>query len=196
MAGLDKILDDIRAEGAKAVESVKSAAQAAYDAEMEKARQEADTQAQKILSKAQLQADDLIARADAAAALEEKRMLLSAKQDLISDVIAQAKEAFVNLPTEQYFELILKLIGQHALKREGEICFSRRDFERLPKDFAAKLVAALPEGAALNVSKEDAKIEGGFILKYDGLEQNLSVEEIFEEKRDQMTDAAGKVLFP
>ena len=30
MAGLDKILDDIRAEGAKAVESVKSAAQAAY----------------------------------------------------------------------------------------------------------------------------------------------------------------------
>ena len=50
MAGLDKILDDIRAEGAKAVESVKSAAQAAYDAEMEKARQEADTQAQKILS--------------------------------------------------------------------------------------------------------------------------------------------------
>ena len=132
----------------------------------------------------------------AAAALEEKRMLLSAKQGLISEVIAQAKDAFVNLPTEQYFELILKLIGQNALKREGEICFSRRDFERLPKDFAAKLVAALPEGAALNVSKEDAKIEGGFILKYDGLEQNLSVEEIFEEKRDQMTDAAGKVLFP
>ena len=80
-------------------------------------------------------------------------------------------------------------------RKRGEICFSRQDFERLPKDFAAKLVAALPEGASLNVSKEDAKIEGGFILKYDGLEQNLSVEEIFEEKKDQMTDAAGKVLF-
>ena len=40
MAGLDKILEDIRAEGAKAVESVKSGAQATYDAEMEKARKD------------------------------------------------------------------------------------------------------------------------------------------------------------
>ena len=51
MAGLDKILEDIRAEGAKAVETVKSGAPATYDAEMEKARTEADAQAQKILSK-------------------------------------------------------------------------------------------------------------------------------------------------
>ena len=38
MAGLDKILEDIRSESAKAVESVKNEAQAAYNAEMEKAR--------------------------------------------------------------------------------------------------------------------------------------------------------------
>lgn len=195
MAGLDKILDDIREESARAVDLVKQEAQDTYDAEMAKAREEADAQAQKILSKAREASDELIARADAAAALEEKRMILNAKQELISDVIAQAKDAFVNLPEEEYFDLILKLISQNALKGEGEICFSRKDFERLPKDFAAKLVAALPEGAALNVSKEDAKIGGGFILKYDGLEQNLSVEEIFEEKKDLMTDAAGKVLF-
>lgn len=195
MAGLDKILEDIRAESAKAVDSVKGEAKKAYDAQMEKAREEADSQAQKILARAQAQADDLIARADSAAALEERRMLLKAKQEVISDAIARAKEAFVSLPAETYFDLILKLIGRNALKKDGEICFSRRDFERLPKDFASKLVAALPEGASLNVSREDAKIEGGFILKYDGLEQNLSVEEIFEEKRDQMTDAAGKVLF-
>ena len=122
-------------------------------------------------------------------------MVLVAKQEVIADVITQAKEALLNLPADAYFDLILKLISRNALPKDGEVCFNRKDFERLPKDFAAKLVAALPEGASLNVSKEDAKIEGGFILKYDGLEQNLSVEEIFEEKKDQMTDAAGKVLF-
>lgn len=195
MAGLDKILEDIRSESAKAIDAVKNEAQAAYDAEMEKARKEADEQTQKILSRAKSQADDLIARADSAAALDERRMLLGAKQELIADVIDQAKKALVNLPAEEYFDLILKLVGKNALARKGEICFSRQDFERLPKDFAAKLVAALPKGASLDVSKEDAKIEGGFILKYDGLEQNLSLEEIFEEKKDQMTDAAGKVLF-
>ena len=195
MAGLDKILEDIRSESARAVESVKQEAQAAYDAEMEKARKEADAQAKQILAHARAQADDLIARADSAAALEERRMLLNAKQELITDVLAKAKEAFVSLPDDQYFALILRLIRKNALRRDGEVCFCRRDFERLPKDFAAKLVAALPDGAGLNVSKEDAKIEGGFILKYDGLEQNRSVEEIFEERKDQMTDAAGKVLF-
>jgi V/A-type H+-transporting ATPase subunit E len=196
MAGLDKILEDIRSESAKEVESVMREAKAEYDAKMEEARKEADTQAARILARAKSQADDLIARADSAAALEEKRMILLAKQEMISDVMEQAKKAFLSLPADQYFDLILKLVSRHALPKEGEICFSRHDFERLPKNFAAKLVAALPEGAALNVSKEDAKIEGGFILKYDGLEQNLSVEEIFEENRDQMTDAAGKVLFP
>ncbi len=195
MAGLDKILEDIRSESAKSVDAVMKEAQAGYDAEMEAARKEAEEQSKKILARAQLQADDLIARADSAAALEERRMLLRAKQELISDVIAKAKAAFVNLPAEEYFNLLLKLIGKNALLREGEICFSKNDFQRLPKDFAAKLVAALPEGASLNVSKEDAKIDGGFILKYDGLEQNLSVEEIFEEMKDQMTDTAGKVLF-
>ena len=195
MAGLDKILEDIRSESAQAIDSVMNEAKARYDAEMENARKEADEQTGRILSKAKLTADDLIARADSAAALAERRMTLVAKQELIADVIAQAKKAFVSLPAEQYFEVLLKLISRHALPREGEICFSKQDFERLPKDFAAKLVAALPKGASLNVSKEDAKIEGGFILKYDGLEQNLSVEEIFEEHKDQMTDAAGKVLF-
>ncbi len=195
MAGIDKILEDIRSESAKAVDAVMKEAQAGYDAEMQAARKEADAQSQKILARAKLQADDLIARADSAAALEERRMLLNAKQEMISDVIAKAKEAFVNLPAEEYFNLLLKLIGKNALIREGEICFSKKDFQRLPQDFAAKLVAALPEGASLNVSKEDAPIAGGFILKYGGLEQNLSVEEIFEEMKDQMTDAAGKVLF-
>ncbi len=195
MAGLDKILEDIRSESATQVAAVMKEAQAGYDAEMEKARKEAEDQSKKILARAQAQANDLIARADSAAALEERRMILGAKQEMITDVISKAKEALLSLPAEEYFNLLLKLIRKNALLREGEVCFSKKDFERLPKDFASKLVAALPEGASLNVSKEDAQIEGGFILKYGGLEQNLSVEEIFEEMKDQMTDAAGKVLF-
>ena len=107
----------------------------------------------------------------------------------------QAKQAILELPDSDYFDLILKLIGGNALPREGEICFNRKDFARLPKDFASKLVASLPAGAKLNVSKDEADIDGGFILKYDGIEQNLSLDEIFEENRDRMTDAAGKLLF-
>ena len=195
MAGLDKILEDIRSESAAAIASVTGEAQAERDKALQEAQKEADAQVQKILSRAKSQADDLIDRADSAAQLQRRRMILETKQDLITSVIGKAKQAILDLPDNDYFDLILKLIGSNALPKEGEICFNRKDFTRLPKDFASKLVAALPEGARLNVSKNEADIDGGFVLKYDGIEQNLSLDEIFEENRDRMTDAAGKLLF-
>ncbi len=195
MAGLDKILEDIRSESAQAVASVMDAAQAERDRALAEALREADARTGKILARAKDQADDLIARADSAAQLQRRRMILETKQDLIASVIGQAKQAILDLPDSDYFELILKLISSNALPRDGEVCFSRKDFSRLPKDFAAKLVAALPEGAKLDVSRDEAQIDGGFILKYGGVEQNLSIGEIFEEKKDRMTDIAGKILF-
>lgn len=195
MAGLDKILEDIRSESAAAIASVAGEAQAERDKALSAAKKEADAQVQKILSHAKSQADDLIARADSAAQLQRRRLLLETKQELITSVIKQAKQFILDLPDSEYFDLILKLISSNALMKEGEICFNRKDFARLPKDFAAKLVAALPDGAKLNVSKSEADIDGGFVLKYDGIEQNLSLDEIFEENRDRMTDAAGKILF-
>ena len=195
MAGLDKILEDIRSESTEAVAAVTSAAQAERDKALAEAQREADARTEKILSHAKSQADDLIARADSAAQLQRRRMVLETKQELIASVIGQAKQAILDLPDSDYFELILKLIRSNALPKEGEVCFSRKDFSRLPKDFAAKLVAALPEGAKLNVSRDEAQIDGGFILKYGGVEQNLSIGEIFEEKKDRMTDIAGKILF-
>ena len=195
MAGLDKILEDIRSESAAAIAAVTGEAEAQRDKVLAEAKKDADAQVEKILSRAKAQADDLIARADSAAQLKRRRTLLETKQELITSVIDKAKQSILDLKDGDYFDLILKLIGKNALPKEGEICFNRKDFERLPKDFAAKLVAALPDGAKLNVSKDEAAIDGGFILKYDGIEQNLSLDEIFEENRDLMTDAAGKLLF-
>ena len=195
MAGLDKILEDIRSESAAAIASVTGEAQAERDKVLSEAQKDADAQVQKILSQAKSQADDLIARADSAAQLQRRRLLLETKQELITSVIEQAKQSILDLPDSEYFDLILKLISSNALPKVGEICFNRKDFARLPKDFASKLVASLPAGAKLNVSKDEADIDGGFILKYDGIEQNLSLDEIFEENRDRMTDAAGKLLF-
>ncbi len=195
MAGLDKILEDIRRESAEAVASVNADAQKERDEALAQAQAQADAQVQKILSRAQAQADDLIARADSAAQLQRRRKLLETKQELILSVIGQAKKAVLDLPDSDYFDLILGLIGKNALPKEGEILFCRKDIARMPKDFASRLVKILPQGASLAVSKEDADISGGFILKYDGIEQNLSLDEIFEENHDRMTDAAGKVLF-
>ena len=195
MAGLDKIIEDIRSESEAAVAKIRGDAQASYDRAMAAAGKEADAEVEKIRIKGEEAAKDLIARADSAAKLSRRRTLLETKQELISSTIDAAKEALLKLPAEEYFALLLKLISSNALPRKGEIIFCRNDFNRLPADFAKKLVAALPEGAKLDVSGDEAKIDGGFILKYGGIEQNLSIDAIFEEKKDQMQDLAGKILF-
>ena len=79
-----------------------------------KAQKDADAQVQKILSQAKSQADDLIARADSAAQLQRRRLLLETKQELITSVIEQAKQSILDLPDSEYFDLILKLISSNA----------------------------------------------------------------------------------
>ena len=195
MAGLDKIIEDIRSESAEAIAEITNKAQAERDSAMAAAQKDADARTEKILARAKEQADDLVARADSAAMLKRRRLLLETKQEVIAETIEAAKQAILALPAEEYFALVLELVKKNALPKEGELCFSHKDFARLPKDFAQKLVAALPAGAKLDLSKEEAGIDGGFILKYGGIEQNLSLEEIFEEKKDLMQDAAGKILF-
>lgn len=196
MAGLDKIIEDIRSESAEAVAAITGKAQQERDEALAAAQKEADAKTERILARAKEQADDLIARADSAAMLKRRRLLLQTKQELIAETIGKAKEAILALPAEEYFALLLELVKKNALPKEGELCLSKADFDRLPKDFAQKLVEVLPEGAKLTLSKEDANIDGGFLLKYGGIEQNLSLQEIFEEKKDSMQDAAGKILFP
>lgn len=195
MAGIDKIIEDIRAESAETVSKITSEAKAQHDAAMAEAQKDADAAAAKIVAKGKRAAEDLIARADSAASLERSRAVLATKQKMIAEAVGTAKRTVLELPVDKYFELILKLVKENVLPGSGSICFSERDIKRMPSDFAKKLVSVLPEGSKVELSKEDAKIDGGFILKYEGIEQDLSLDAIFEEKKDQMTDAAGKILF-
>ncbi len=195
MSGLDKIIEDIRAESAEAVRKITEDAEARRAEAMAAAEKEADAKAAKIRARAANQCSDLTSRADSAAQLERRRSLLKAKQELIAGTLEMAKKAVLDLPEADYFQLILKLILKNALPGKGEISFSKKDLERLPKDFASKIAANLPAGSNLSVSEKAEPIDGGFVLNYGGIEQNLSISAIFEEKKEQMTDIAGKILF-
>ena len=113
MAGLDKIIEDIRSESAAAVAKIRGDAQASYDRAMAAAGKEADAQVEKIRIKGEEAARDLIARADSAAQLSRRRTLLEARQELISSTIDAAKEALLKLPAEESFALLPRLFVQY-----------------------------------------------------------------------------------
>ena len=80
--------------------------------------------------------------------------------------------------------------------KDGKICFSKKDLDRIPSDFEAKASdIAKEKGGSLTVDKEPADIADGFILKYGDIEENCTFDAIFEAKRDELRDLVNKNLF-
>ena len=196
MAGLDKILSEISAEADAGAEAILSEARKEAEAIRAEAEQEAAESAERFSREAAKRADDRKSRAVSAAALKKRQLLLAEKQHLIGEVLDKAKKAFLALPDDQYFDAIIRLVEKNALAQPGQIRFNARDLGRLPKDFAAKVEkAAIGRGGRLALAKEAVQIDGGFLLDYEGVEQNCSVTSLFETNAEELSDEIQKLLF-
>lgn len=136
-------------------------------------------------------------QADSAAFVAKKNRILDAKQKLIIEVIHQAKESILLLPEEEYFELVLKLLATLELGHGGVLCFNLRDLKRLPSEFIKALDSRNEQRkeSKLTIAKEAVNITGGFLLEQGNITHNLSIEALFEEKRDQLLEPIASILF-
>lgn len=196
MAGLDKIVSEIRAEASKAVSERLEKANKEAEKIMANAEKEAKEVTEKVLRESESHFLASKASAESAAALKKRRMLLLEKQKLIQEVIDEAKKEVLSLPTEHYFKLMEKLVKDNAVAGEASIVFNAKDRERLPSDFEAKLSQIASEkGGKLSISQETRQIDGGFILVYKGIDRNCSISSIFETNIEALQDKIQKLLF-
>ena len=176
MAGLDKIIGEIRSESDSVVKEILDKATKEADEIRAKAEKEAGDTCERIRRESNTRLSDMGSRAESAAALAKRQLMLSEKQDIIREVIDKAKEEFYNMSDANYFDTLLKLVKKNAMKGEGQIIFNEKDKKRLPANFATALSeAAKAAGGTLSVSNETRNIDGGFVLSYGGVEQNCSV---------------------
>ena len=114
----------------------------------------------------------------------------------IEEVIEEAKNLIYALPDSVYFDKILKLAEKNVSPATGTIIFNEKDLNRLPADFETKLNAiAVSKGGKLTVSKETRPIDGGFVLLYEGIDQNCSITSLFETNLEAVQDKVQKLLF-
>ncbi len=194
MTGLDKIIEDIQAESLEAVARIQKEADEKEASILKDAEDAMKAAVAKVEEDGEKAVSDRNARAKSAAELLRRKKLLAAKQDMIAETIDKAQESIRNLPADQYFELLIRLAAKNAQKKDGEVILSRKDLDRLPSDFESRLSAAA-QGAKLTVSKKEAPISGGFILNYNGIEENCSLEAIFAEKKEELQDKVRAILF-
>ena len=193
MSGIDKILQEIESNTDRSCEAVIAEAQKKAEAVTQQALEEAKRITSDAKKKTALHVADIKKRGESAADLEEKRVMLSAKQRIISAMLQTGLDHVKNLPDDAYFALIGKMAAKYALPGEGVIRFGEKDLRRLPAGFIDTLNEDAP--GKITLSDEAADIDAGFVLLYGGIEQNCSFDAIFASESEYLCDRAGRLLF-
>jgi V/A-type H+-transporting ATPase subunit E len=129
--------------------------------------------------------------------LEYRKMLLSAKQEMMQKAKTLAMEKLSALDDESYVTLMKNKLLACAASGEGAVAVSATE-KRLNKRFLSDVNAVLKKSVGkgnLHFADDPADITGGFIYRYGGMEINLSLTALLSEAwLDAETDVAS-VLF-
>lgn len=196
MAGVDNIINEILQEANDQAKSILDEARKKAAGIEDAAKKESAETLSRALQKTEAEAEEYVRRSDSASQMLKKKAVLAAKQEIITGVIHKAYEKLADQPDDAYFEMIRKLIGRASHEGDGEICFSAEDLKRLPKGFeeeADKIAAG--NGGSLKLSGKPAAIKNGFILRYGGIEENCTLDALFEEKSEDLRDRVHQVLW-
>lgn len=193
MTGLEKIIEEIRTEAAQNADKVISKAKNEADVVISDAEEKGKKQADIVLENAKKKSEDILSRGDSSANLEKQKAMLTAKQQVINEMLENTLSYMENLEDKEYFSLILKLIENNSQPQKGEIAFSKKDISRLPDGFMTK-VNSVSKGE-LELSDSTANIKSGFVLIYGGIEENCSFDAMFRSKHEELTDEISALLF-
>ena len=128
--------------------------------------------------------------------MQLRRAALGARSELIAEILAEAKEKILAEDAGAYFARLLHLMRQAVQPAAGVIRLNRRDLDRVPADFEAQARAlAAAKGGTLVLSLEDAPIDGGFLLEYEGSVENCSFSALFSSHADELKDLVRGIVF-
>ncbi len=197
MTGLEKILKTIQEEAQASADAIITQAEQEAEASIAAAKKEAELKSAQIAEKSEADVKDVIGRAESAAALLERKLLLDTKQAIINEIIGKARNRLAVLSDAEYTEIILAMVKKYSHNKRGRLLFPVSDRKRLTKDFPEKLSAILSQkqGASLDIEEKALSFEGGFLLIYGDIEENCSFDALFAEGRDTLQDKVNSLLF-
>lgn len=193
MAGIDKMIRQIQDDTKTVCDDMIAAAQAKAEKILADAKKEADKISADRKKRTAAHIADIEKRGESSAALEERKVALYTKQSIINDMLNTGMKIAKDLPDDEYFALILKMIEKNSQPQDGVIFFGKKDLARLPLNYIDK-INSVSKGK-LTLSDNAAAIDAGFILSYGGIEENCSFDAIFMSDKDNLSDRAGRLLF-
>ena len=196
MTGLEKMKNQILDEAKSLAEAKVSDAENQAQEILEAAKAEAAKTAAGISQKSEADVANYTERIASSIDLQRRTRVLSAKQEVIAEVLNKAYEKLKAMETADYFAMMMKILDKYVLAQAGEIYFSQADVNRMPADCRAEIEKiAKAKGGSLKICSQEKGIEGGFVLAYGGIEENCTLRAMFDAKRDELADEAHRLLF-
>lgn len=196
MTGLEKMKNQILDEAKSLAEAKVSDAENQAQEILEAAKAEAAKTAAGISQKSEADVANYTERIASSIDLQRRTRVLSAKQEVIAEVLNKAYEKLKAMETADYFAMMMKILDKYVLAQAGEIYFSQADVNRMPVDCRAEIEKiAKAKGGSLKICSQEKGIEGGFVLAYGGIEENCTLRAMFDAKRDELSDEAHRLLF-
>ena len=196
MTGLDKMKSQILDEAKAAAEGKIAEAKAQAEETIRNAKEDAAKQTESILHKSKNDVSNYQERLESSIDLQTRTKILAAKQEVIAGVLEKARAKVEAMEAGEYFSMLLKMVEKYALAQDGEICLCAADLARLPEGFEAEVSRIAKEkGGSLKLSGEGKQIKNGFILVYGGVEENCTINAMFDAKKDELSDIVHRLVF-
>ncbi len=196
MPGIDKIVEQILSDAKAQRDIIIGDANKKSEKLLESVRVQTQAECDVLLDGQRQKAEDAGRISSSSGELKYRRLVLSAKTDMINGILKDVKTALKELPDNEYFNTLSEMVLSYAHKGEkGLIAFNGRDSERLPADFLGTVNNRLGATCELALAKKAAAISGGFLLIYGDIEENCSFEAIIAAKAHKLSDIVADMLF-
>ena len=175
---------EVAAEGDAAVAAVEAAA----DAEI--ARLRAESEAQLATARSALDR-----RSSSAVSLESRRILLTARRDLVAAVLQRAMKKLTDLPAAKKASLYADFLERHG-RTGGTVVFGRADLAAGVAAATLKEAAGRPAlaGAVFQAGAETHAGSGGIVLLQGEIESNLTFEMLVKQSQDDLESLAAELV--
>lgn len=219
MTGLEKVTGKILADAEADARATLAAAQADCKTVRAEAAQKTEADCDLLRIAAQREGEALICRANSAAEMARRNVLMETRSELVEEAFRQAEKEIRDMSTEKYMTLLsgmlkgalrrqledeqesMRLYGETITPTAYEILLNTRDrktygnrlLEEVRAGSFAKIGLTRPD--MVKLSSETADISGGLILCCGDIEINCSLRMMFSEVRRRTEGRVAAVLF-
>lgn len=192
MSGIESITEKIIEDGQKTAKGILAEAKAQSKEKIDEANKKASDYFEKEKIEAEKEKAVIIERKLTVTDLEVRKVILTAKSEVISEVFSKLYKRLLELNDAEYKDFIQKLIENNADNGDAVI-LNAKDKKRIDNLFIEKI--AKNKKIKISISDKTGDFSGGIILENKNIDKNITFETIVKLAREEFETDVNKILF-